>query len=112
MLNKVKYILVLLLCTVVQAAFAQFSNQQQLQQQNAFTRDTATRKPVKTLTTEQMMDSLRKKEDNKKDSIVFNSKFIHVTNERLLSDSTQVFPLDTGLVNFENYSPLYTATQP
>jgi hypothetical protein len=113
MLNKVKYLLIVLLCTFVQAAFAQFTNQNlQNQQQNPFTRDTINRTPVKKLTDDQLMDTLRKKEDNKKDSVIFTSKFIRVTNEQLLSDSTQAFPLDTGLVNFENYSPLYQPRNP
>ncbi len=71
-----------------------------------FNRDTTTT-GNKNLTGDQEIDEARKKEEKKSDSVIFTSKFIRVTNERLLSDSTQVFPLDTGLVNFENYSPLY-----
>ncbi|GAB3936124.1 putative porin [Mucilaginibacter myungsuensis] len=58
------------------------------------------------------MDSLRKREENKRDSIVFSSKFIRVTNERLLRDGTTLLPLDTTLTNFENYSPLFQPRKP
>ena len=66
-------------------------------------RDTTT---VKTLTDDQMLDTLRKRQNKRKDTVVFNSKYIRVTNERLLKDSTQLLPLDTGIYNFENYSVL------
>jgi hypothetical protein len=114
MLNKFKYLLILLVCVFAQQGFAQFTNpnQQQQQQTNPYYRDTTTRKPAKTLTGAQLMDSMRKKEENKKDSVIFTAKFIRVTNEQLLTDSTQVLPLDTGLVNFENYSPLYQPKHP
>src|SRR5476651_682347 len=111
MLNRLKYILILCLCLGMQMAFAQLTTTQQ-SQTNAFLRDTVTRRTSKTLTPEQMMDSLRKKENNKKDSVIFSAKFIRVTNELLLNDSTQVLPLDTGLVNFENYNPLYQIRSP
>lgn len=60
----------------------------------------------------QSIDSVRKRQENQGDSIIYTSKFIKVTNERLLNDSTQIFPLDTGLTNFENYSPLYQPRSP
>ncbi|OCX51747.1 hypothetical protein BEL04_17190 [Mucilaginibacter sp. PPCGB 2223] len=73
-------------------------------------RDTTTvRKP---LSEEDMLDTLRKQQDKKKDTIIFTSKYIKVTNERLLNDSTQVFPLDTTLTGFENYSVLYQPHSP
>ncbi|MBW4888851.1 putative porin [Mucilaginibacter sp. HMF5004] len=74
-------------------------------------RDTATA-TRKVLTDDQQLDSLRKYEEHKRDSVIFTAKFIKVTNERLLNDSTQVFPLDTGLTNFENYSQLYQPRSP
>lgn len=58
------------------------------------------------------IDSARKRQEEKKDSIIYTSKFIKVTNELLLKDSTQIFPLDTGLVGFENYSPLLQPRDP
>ena len=79
---------------------------------NNFNTDTATNKPGKQLSGDEQIDAQRQKEEKKRDSVIFTSKFIRVTNERLLSDSTQVFPLDTGLVNFENYSPLYQPRSP
>jgi len=112
MSDKLKYILLVLACVWGQIAFAQqptypnypnnpnYPNQQQ---QRINLRDTSG--TVKNLTNDQQLDSLRKKLDKKKDSVVFSSKFIKVTNERLLKDSTQLFKLDTGLYNFENYSP-------
>ena len=99
------------------AAFAQTTTipgyNNTLRRNNPNTNDTSrTNKPGKTLTGDQEIDAERQKEEKKRDSVIFTSKFIRVTNERLLSDSTQVFPLDTGLVNFENYSPLYQPRSP
>jgi hypothetical protein len=117
--QKLKYILLLLVCVCTQAAFAQvnsypgnnngsgYPNGSTNQRLNL--RDTTTQK---NLTADQLMDTLRKKTDRKKDSVVFNSKFIRVTNERLLKDSTILLPLDTGLTNFENYSVLNKPRSP
>lgn len=60
----------------------------------------------------QSIDSLRKREENKRDSVVYTSKYIRVTSEELLKDSTQVFPIDTSLKDFENYSSLYQPRSP
>ncbi len=113
--NQLRYILLLLLmCISAGFAFAQnpnipgYPNQQR---RADFNKDTATTK-TKNLTGDQEIDAERQKEEKKRDSVIFTSKFIRVTNERLLTDSTQVFPLDTGLVNFENYSPLYQPRSP
>ncbi|HEY8930855.1 MAG TPA: putative porin [Mucilaginibacter sp.] len=111
--DKLKYILVLVLCVCVQATFAQIqpgNNNYPGTPRRINTRDTAT--TGKKLTDDQQLDSLRKKTERRKDSVVFNSKFIRVTNERFLRDSTQLFPLDTGLYNFENYSPLLQPRTP
>ncbi|MDF2431729.1 MAG: hypothetical protein JWP44_1360 [Mucilaginibacter sp.] len=112
--DKIKYILLLLVCVFAQAAFAQMPTNPNgypgRQNQRINTNDTTTQQ--KNLTADQQMDSLRKKQDKKRDSVVFNSKFIKVTNERLLRDSTQLLPLDTGIVNFENYSPLNKPRSP
>jgi hypothetical protein len=112
--DKLKYILILLICVFAQAAFAQTNpndNYPGQSQRRVNTRDTTTG-TKKVLTGDQELDSLRKKQDKKKDSVVFNSKFIRVTNERLLRDSTQLFPLDTALYNYENYSPLLHPRNP
>ncbi|MDB5134498.1 MAG: hypothetical protein JWP37_1101 [Mucilaginibacter sp.] len=112
--TQLKYVLLLLLCMSAGLAFAQSPtnpNYPQRQQKADFSRDTSTTTSKK-LTGDQEIDAQRAKDEKKHDSVVFTSKFIRVTNERLLSDSTQIFPLDTGLANFENYSPLYQPRSP
>jgi len=113
MLKQFKYIVLLLVCVCTQTVFAQ---QQQTNPQNPnqsgiiYRGDTArTRKP---LSNDELMDTLRKRQDHKKDTVIFNSKFVRVTSERFLRDSTRLFPLDTGLTNFENYSPLNQPRDP
>lgn len=108
MRKKLKYFLLLLVCMSVQSAFAQYN--QTRRQKPLSTRDTVA--PTRVLSDDEMLDSLRKKEDNKKDSIIFNSKFVRITNELLLNDSTQTFALDTGITNFENYNPLTRPRSP
>ncbi len=107
--QKIKYLLLVLICFASQTLWAQTyptypatSGQSGSRQLNL--RDTG--RTVKPLTADQELDSLRKKQDKKKDTVVFSSKFIRVTNERLLRDSTQLLPLDTSIINFENYSPV------
>src|SRR5271154_1849352 len=115
--DKLKYIILLLICAFGQAALAQSqgnpnypnNNPGYPGQQRRDTRDTAS---TKVYTADQQLDSLRKKIDKKKDTVVFSSKFIKVTNEKLLKDSTQLLPLDTGLYNFENYNPLSQPRSP
>jgi len=112
--EKFKYIILLLICISGQIAFAQSPvnpNNPTYPGQNRRPNfnDTTTVKPQ---TADQQLDSLRKKLDKKKDTVIFSSKFIRVTNERLLRDSTQLFRLDTSLVNFENYSPLLQPRDP
>jgi len=115
--DKLKYIILLLICAFGQAAMAQSqgnpnypnNNPGYPGQQRQNTRDTTT---AKVYTADQQLDSLRKKIDRKKDTVVFSSKFIKVTNEKLLKDSTQLLPLDTGLYNFENYNPLNQPRSP
>ena len=103
-----------MICSSVQVAYAQFNQTQQntlpgQPQQNRM-RDTT---PVKKqLTDDELLDTMRKREEKKRDTVIFTSKFIRITNELLLNDSTQVFPLDTSLTNFENYSPLYQPRSP
>jgi hypothetical protein len=112
MANKLKYLLILLICASVQGVFAQIRNPGypgQNQRDPVYSRDTS--KNIRRGES-QNIDSIRKREENKKDSVVFTSKFIKVTSERLLADSIQLFPLDTGLVNFENYSPLNQPRNP
>ncbi len=49
------------------------------------------------------IDSLRAKLDAKRDSIVYTSKYIKVTKERFLRDSTRLFLLDTTTKDFQRY---------
>lgn len=118
MYNRLLYILlpVVLMCFSAGVVMAQTQNipgyPNNNIRRNNLNNDTTTKQPGKKLTGDQEIDAQRQKEEKKRDSVVFTSKFIRVTNERLLSDSTQVFPLDTGLVNFENYSPLYQPRSP
>jgi hypothetical protein len=116
--DKLKYIFILLICLSAGRAFAQYPTnqpgnygQQGGQQRPANFNDTA-RNHTQNLTEDQQIDTLRKQEENARDSVIFSSKFIRVTNESLLRDSTQVFLVDTGLTNFENYSPLYQPLTP
>jgi hypothetical protein len=112
--HKIKYLLLLLVCFCAQAAFAQIPvnrNNPGDPQRRINTRDTGTTAGKK-LTDDQQLDTLRKNLDRRKDSVVFNSKLIRVTNERFLRDSTVLFPLDTGLYNYENYSPLLQPRSP
>jgi len=115
--DKLKYILVLLICITAQATLAQqynpaFPPQQRIP--SGFVGDTAALKGLGKgpLTPEQQMDTLRKREESRRDSVVFTSKFIKITNEGLLKDSTQLFPIDTTLANFENYSVLFQPRSP
>lgn len=121
MREKLKYFLLLLMCVAAQAAFAQVPNypnnpnnpnnpnypNQPPGKHNY--NDTAVIKPM---SADAQLDSLRKKLEHKKDSVVFSSKFIRVTNERLLKDSTHLLPLDTTLAGFENYNPLLQPRDP
>jgi len=114
---RLKYLFVLLICLSAGAAYAQYPNptnpqypnQQQQYGKKFGNGDTTQNKP---LTADQEIDTIRKKEERARDSVVFTSKFIRVTNEALLRDSTQTFPIDTGLENFENYSPLNQPLHP
>jgi hypothetical protein len=123
--DKLKYTLLLLICLTAQFAVAQQYPQrinpnnpnQRYDPNNPNQRydpnnphDTV--RTAKDLTSDQMIDSLRKREERGRDSVIFTSKFIKVTNENLLKDSTQLFAIDTTLTNFENYSPLFQPRSP
>lgn len=111
--NKLKYILLLLLCAAAGGVFAQSPTNPNYPggiPTRPNLRDTGRTAPR--MTSEQEMDSLRRQQDHKRDTVVFNSKYIRVTNERFMKDSTQLFPLDTGIYNFENYSPLNQPRNP
>ncbi len=114
--DKLKYILVLLICITAQATLAQQYNPAFPPQRmpSGFVGDTSALKASGKgpLTAEQQMDTLRKREESRRDSVIFTSKFIKITNEALLRDSTQLFPIDTTLANFENYSVLFQPRSP
>lgn len=113
----IKYIYLVLVCMFALRATAQTTYPQQnpaypgQQQQRLNLRDTG-RTNGKKLTDDQLMDTLRSRQEKKRDSVVFNSKFIRMTNERLLRDSTQLLKLDTGIYGFENYNPLLRPRTP
>jgi len=58
------------------------------------------------------MDSVRKKLDAGKDSVVFTAKYIKYTKLSLSKDSIILLPLDTSTVNIQNYSPLLQPQHP
>ena len=58
------------------------------------------------------LDSLRKKEEGAKDSVVFNSKYIRYTTYRLTRDSIQTVPIDTGLTGIQNFSLIVQPRNP
>lgn len=58
------------------------------------------------------LDSLRKKEEENIDSVVFTAKYIRYTTRQLLNQGTQTRQIDTSLINFQNYSPLYQPKRP
>lgn len=57
-------------------------------------------------------DSIRKKLDGAKDSVVFTAKYIRFTKLGLSKDSIVLLPLDTSTVNIQNYSPLLQPKHP
>jgi len=67
---------------------------------------------LKTMGENKEMDSLRKKMDNSKDSVVYTSKFVRFTTLRLTKDSIQTFPLDTSLRGIQNFSPIERPRRP
>ncbi|MEX8547678.1 MAG: putative porin [Mucilaginibacter sp.] len=113
-LKPLKFLLFLIICLSAPSVYAQYGRTTNSNTNtNPFNQnDTTKRKPAKALTDDQLLDTLRKRDEHKGDTVIFTSKFIRVTNEKLLNDSTQVLPLDTTLTNFENYSSLYQPRNP
>ncbi|MBC7915885.1 MAG: putative porin [Pyrinomonadaceae bacterium] len=58
------------------------------------------------------LDSLRKVEDEEKDTLIVTAKYIRYTTIGLLQDSTQTLALDTGFRNYHNYNPLNQPRNP
>lgn len=65
-----------------------------------------------TVTKNKELDSLRKKEEEGKDSVVFTSKFVRYTTYKLTKDSIQTLPIDTGLNGIQNFSVLAQPRNP
>jgi len=58
------------------------------------------------------LDSLRKKEQGARDSVVFNAKYIRYTTRKLTKDSIQTIPLDTTLTGIQQFSPIAQPRRP
>lgn len=111
-LTGLKFLFLLLIFSPAVSVYAQYGRTTNTNTNPFVQGDTSHRKTAKPLTDDQLLDTLRKRDEHKADSVIFTSKFIRITSERLLNDSTQVLPLDTTLVNFENYSALYQRKSP
>ncbi|MVN20527.1 putative porin [Mucilaginibacter arboris] len=113
-MKQLKFLFLLLVFCSATSVYAQYGRTtNSTTNTNPFTQgDTSHRTTAKPLTDDQLLDTIRKRDEHKADSVIFTSKFIRVTNETLLNDSTQVVPLDTTLTNFENYSALYQPRSP
>ncbi|WP_148233513.1 putative porin [Pseudopedobacter saltans] len=101
MLRKIFFLFFILVNTL--QAFAQFGST--LRRNDGFGFDTtSTNKP--TSNRDISVDSLRKQLDGKKDSVVFNAKYIKFTKAAFLEDSTRLFNLDTTAKDFQHFNPL------
>ena len=58
------------------------------------------------------LDSLRKLEDEGRDTLIITAKYIRYTTLGLLQDSTQTLPLDTSFRDFQYYNPLNKPKNP
>lgn len=58
------------------------------------------------------LDSLRKREEEGQDSVVFSAKYIRYTTLKLTKDSIQTLALDTSLNGFQNFSVLVQPRRP
>ena len=101
MLKKIFFLIFIL--TSATASFAQFGGN--LRGNNGFGFDT-TSTSQSTSNKDISVDSLRKQLDSKKDSIVYNAKYIKYTKAAFLEDSTRLFNLDTAVQDFHHFNPL------
>ncbi|RZL48939.1 MAG: hypothetical protein EOP00_08040 [Pedobacter sp.] len=74
---------------------------------NVFSQDLKTE-----VTNNKELDSLRKKEEAGKDSVIFNAKYVRYTTYKLTKDSIQTIPIDTGLTGIQNFSVLAQPRRP
>ncbi len=58
------------------------------------------------------LDSLRKREEKSRDSVVYTAKYIRFTKMSLSKDSIVLLPLDTSTTGIQNYSPLLQPKHP
>lgn len=58
------------------------------------------------------LDSLRKREEQSRDSVVFTAKYIRYTTRKLTKDSIQTLPIDTSLGGIQNFSPIAQPRRP
>lgn len=58
------------------------------------------------------LDSLRKKEESKRDSVVFSAKYIRYTTYNLTKDSIQTLAIDTNLAGIQHFSPIAQPRNP
>jgi len=80
---------------------------------NAFNAFNALAQDLKTsIADNKELDSLRKKEEAGKDSVVFTSKYIRYTTHKLTKDSIQTLPIDTTLTGIQNFSPIAQPRNP
>ncbi len=64
--------------------------------------------PVKSIS----LDSLRKKEESRRDSVVPTAKYIRYANLSMLKDSIFTLQIDTALKDFQHYNPLNPPSRP
>lgn len=74
---------------------------------NAFAQDLKT-----SIAGNKELDSLRKKEESSRDSVVFTSRYIRFTTRKLTKDSIQTLPLDTTLAGIQSFSPIAQPRRP
>ncbi len=91
----------LLICGLVIAAGA-----------SSYAQTTPTPAPTPPPSATEQIDSLRRLDENGKDTVIFTSKYIRYTKLRFLDDSTYTVPLDTTLRGFQDYNPLYRPESP
>lgn len=58
------------------------------------------------------LDSLRKKEEGGRDSLIFYSRYIRYTTRKLTKDSIQTLPIDTTLAGIQNFSVIAQPRKP
>lgn len=73
---------------------------------------TREREPAPEPTGDALLDSLRKKEEEKQDSVIYTARYIRYTTLDMLKDSTRLMQIDTTVYNFQNYNPILQPANP